>query len=157
MLWTTDWISQFSFLQCVTKCINWPLRDIEMKSTSDAIFTFRREQNISFSLYKQGTDARRLHYFNLWIAFLDQGIEMYWIFLDSLVQCQWEDDVLRRTLQGNYWQLNELYIWENFKDFSTTILDFRDSIYFINFSFCYYGTVFIVLIFIYNLNFKYTY
>ena len=42
--------------------ITWPLRDIEMKSTSDAIFTFRREQNISFSLYKQGTDARRLHY-----------------------------------------------------------------------------------------------
>ena len=36
----------------------------EMKSTSHAIFTFRREQNISFSLYKQGTDARRLHYFN---------------------------------------------------------------------------------------------
>ena len=34
-----------------------------MKSTSDPIFTFRREQNIRFSLYKQGADARRLHYF----------------------------------------------------------------------------------------------
>ena len=34
-----------------------------MKSTSDPIFTFRREQNIRFSLYKQGTDARRLPYF----------------------------------------------------------------------------------------------
>ena len=43
--------------------VNWPLRDIEMKSTSTAIFTFRREKSINFSLYKQGTDARRLHYF----------------------------------------------------------------------------------------------
>ena len=76
---------------CVTKSINWPLRDIEMKSTSDAIFTFRREQNISFSLYKRGTDARRLHYF------LEQGIEMCGIFSDSLVECRWEDDVLLRT------------------------------------------------------------
>ena len=43
--------------------INWPLRDMEMKSTSAAIFTFRREKSINFSLYKKGTDARRLHYF----------------------------------------------------------------------------------------------
>ena len=43
--------------------VNWPLRDMEMKSTSAAIFTFRREKSINFSLYKQGTDARRLHYF----------------------------------------------------------------------------------------------
>ena len=36
---------------------------IEIKSTSAAIFIFRREQIKRFSLYKQGTDARRLHYF----------------------------------------------------------------------------------------------
>ena len=34
------------------------------KSTSAAIFIFRREQIKRFSLYKQGTDARRLHYLN---------------------------------------------------------------------------------------------
>ena len=39
--------------------VNWQLRDIE----SGAIFTFRREKSINFSLYKQGTDPRRLHYF----------------------------------------------------------------------------------------------
>ena len=39
--------------------VNWELRDIE----SAAIFTFRREKSVNFSLYKQGTDARRLHYF----------------------------------------------------------------------------------------------
>ena len=43
--------------------LSWPLRDIEIKSTSAAIFTFRWEKSINFSLYKQGTDARRLHYF----------------------------------------------------------------------------------------------
>ena len=51
--------------QCVTKSnqltITW---HIEMKSTSAAIFIFRREQIKRFSLYKQGTDARRLHYFD---------------------------------------------------------------------------------------------
>ena len=64
LLWTSHWISRFSFWQCVTKfnqlTITW---HIEMKSTSAAIFIFRREKSISFSLYKQGTDARRLHYF----------------------------------------------------------------------------------------------
>ena len=39
--------------------VNWQLRDIE----SAAIFTFRREKIINFSLYKQETDARRLHCF----------------------------------------------------------------------------------------------
>ena len=43
--------------------VNWPLRDIEMKSTSAAIFTFQQERSINFPLFKQGTDARRLHYF----------------------------------------------------------------------------------------------
>ena len=33
------------------------------KSTSAAIFIFRREQIKRFSLYKQGTDARSPHYF----------------------------------------------------------------------------------------------
>ena len=41
-----------------------------MKTTSDPIFTFRREQNIRFSLYKQGADARRLHYFYGLLFFL---------------------------------------------------------------------------------------
>ena len=66
------------------------------KMKSDAIFTSvsaaaraRRTEleHISFPLYKQGTDARRLHYF-LGIAALEQGIEMCWIFLESLVECQ---------------------------------------------------------------------
>ena len=70
-----------------------------MKSTSDAIFTFPREQNLSFSLYKQGTDAKKASLL-LWIAVLEQGIEMCGIFSDSLVECQWEDDVLRRTPRG---------------------------------------------------------
>ena len=48
---------------------------------------------MSFPLYNQGTDARRLHYF-LGIAVLEQGIEMCWNFLESLVECQWGDDVL---------------------------------------------------------------
>ena len=39
--------------------VNWPLRDIEMKSTSAAIFLFRREQIERFSLYKQGTRLRK--------------------------------------------------------------------------------------------------
>ena len=64
LLWTSNWISRFSFWQCVTKSnqltITW---HIEMKLTSAAIFIFRREQIKRFSLYKQGTDARRLHYF----------------------------------------------------------------------------------------------
>ena len=64
LLWTSYWISRFSFWQCVTKSnqltITW---HIEMKSTLAAIFIFRREQIKRFSLYKQGTDARRLHYF----------------------------------------------------------------------------------------------
>ena len=64
------------------------LRDREMKSTLDAIFTCqllhgRGEQSmhvISFPLYKQGTDARRFHYL-LGIAVLEQGIEMccHWL------------------------------------------------------------------------------
>ena len=64
LLWTSCWISRLSFRQCVTKSnqltITW---HIEMKSTSAAIFIFRREQIKGFSRYKQGTDARRLHYF----------------------------------------------------------------------------------------------
>ena len=54
---------QIKFGNALQNPVNWPLRDIEMKSTSTAIFTFRREQIKRFSLYKQGTDARRLHYF----------------------------------------------------------------------------------------------
>ena len=54
---------QIKFGNALQNPVNWPLRDIEMKSTSTAIFTFRREKSINFSLYKQGTDARRLHYF----------------------------------------------------------------------------------------------
>ena len=56
LLWTSYWISRFSFWQCVTKSrqltITW---HTEMKSTYAAIFTFRREKSINFSLYKQGT------------------------------------------------------------------------------------------------------
>ena len=54
---------QIKFGNALQNPVNWSLRDIEMKSTSTAIFTFRREKSINFSLYKQGTDARRLHYF----------------------------------------------------------------------------------------------
>ena len=54
---------QIKFGNALQNPVSWRLRDIEMKSTWTAIFTFRREQNISFSLCKQGTDARRLHYF----------------------------------------------------------------------------------------------
>ena len=59
-----------------------------MKSDAIAAWARRTElEHISFPLYKQGTDARRLHYF-LGIAVLEQGIEMCWIFLESLVECQ---------------------------------------------------------------------
>ena len=34
--------------------VNWPLRDIEMKSTSTAIFTFRREKSINFFFTSKG-------------------------------------------------------------------------------------------------------
>ena len=54
---------QIKFGNALQNPVSWPLRDIEMKSTWTAIFTFRREKSINFSLYKQGTDARRLHYF----------------------------------------------------------------------------------------------
>ena len=54
---------EIKFGNALQNPVTWPLRDIEMKSTSTAIFTFRREKSINFSLYKQGTDARRLHYF----------------------------------------------------------------------------------------------
>ena len=54
---------QIKFGNALQNPVNWPLRDIEMKSTSTAIFTFRREKSINVSLYKQGNDARRLHYF----------------------------------------------------------------------------------------------
>ena len=54
---------QIKFANPWQNLVNWPLREIEMKSTSAAIFVFRREQIKRFSLYKQGTDARRLHYF----------------------------------------------------------------------------------------------
>ena len=64
LLSTSYWVSRFSFWQCVTKSnqltITW---HTAMKSISAAIFIFRREQIKRFSLYKQGTDARRLHYF----------------------------------------------------------------------------------------------
>ena len=43
--------------------INWPLHDIEWSRHRTPHLLFRREQNISFFPYKQGTDARRLHYF----------------------------------------------------------------------------------------------
>ena len=54
---------QIKFGNVLQNPVNWPLRVIEIKSTSAAIFTFRREKSINFSLYKQGTDTRRLHYF----------------------------------------------------------------------------------------------
>ena len=54
---------QIKFGNALQNSVNWPLRDIEMKSTSTAIFTFRRGKSVNFSRYKQGTDARRLHYF----------------------------------------------------------------------------------------------
>ena len=54
---------QIKFGNALQNPVDWPLRDIEMTSKSTAIFTFRREKSINFSLYKQGTDARRLHYF----------------------------------------------------------------------------------------------
>ena len=54
---------QTKFGNALQNPVNWQLRDIEMKSTSTAIFIFRREKSINVSLYEQGTDARRLHYF----------------------------------------------------------------------------------------------
>ena len=54
---------QIKFGNALQNPLNWPLRDIETKSTSTVMFTFRLEKSLNFSLYKQGTDARRLHYF----------------------------------------------------------------------------------------------
>ena len=45
---------QIRFGNALQNPVNWLLRDIEMKSTSTAIFSFRREKSINFSLYKQG-------------------------------------------------------------------------------------------------------
>ena len=63
---------------------------------SAAAWARKTEHIISFPLYKQGTVARRFHYL-LGIAVLEQGIEMCWIFLESLVECQWGDNILYRT------------------------------------------------------------
>ena len=43
--------SQIKFGNALQNPINWPLRDIEMKSTSTAIFTFRREKSWSTFLF----------------------------------------------------------------------------------------------------------
>ena len=47
---------QIKFGNALQNPVNQPLRDIEMKSTSTAIFTFRREKSINFSQSLQARD-----------------------------------------------------------------------------------------------------
>ena len=80
-------INLFGLHYCVICCEVETKYEIGRHIYISAAAWARRTEHLSFPLYKQGTDARRLHYF-LGIAVLEQGIEMCWIFLESLVECQ---------------------------------------------------------------------
>ena len=106
----------FSFWQYVTKSyqltITWHRNEVDI---GRHIRISKRTEHKLLSL--QARDWRYRASLLLWAAFLEQGIEMCWIFSDSLVECQW-DDILRRTpraamiiVRVGFWMHQYLNVW----------------------------------------------